>query len=104
MTNLPNKYQLGFRLFRGEDLNAISNAANASNVASQTVQTSIATVGAGTLIFGLVGRVNVVMTKVVYGVYHGRFIEELLAHFDDRFSTATATAQKELQDQFRTAS
>lgn len=49
MTNLPNKYQLGFRLFRGEDLNAISNAANAGNVASQSSQTSIATVGAGTL-------------------------------------------------------
>lgn len=49
MTNLPNKYQLGYRLFRGEDLNAISNAANAGNVASQSSQASIATVGAGTL-------------------------------------------------------
>lgn len=49
MTNLPVKYQLGFRLFRGEDLNAISLAANAANISSQVAQTSIATVGAGTL-------------------------------------------------------
>lgn len=49
MTNLPNKYQLGFRLFRGEDLNAISNAVNQNTAGGNTVQTGIATVGAGTL-------------------------------------------------------
>jgi hypothetical protein len=37
----------------------------------------------------------VAMTKVIYGVYHGRFIEMLLTHFDDSFTSATATAQKE---------
>jgi len=28
-----------------------------------------------------------------YAVYHGRFIEMLLAHFDEGFSEAFATAQ-----------
>jgi hypothetical protein len=49
----------------------------------------------GALIFGLVGKKDVQMTKVVYGVYHGRFTEMLLTHFDDDFSAANATAQKD---------
>jgi hypothetical protein len=49
----------------------------------------------GMLQFGLLGEENVQMTKPVYGVFHGRFIEMLLTHFDDSFSTATATAQEE---------
>jgi len=32
------------------------------------------------------------ITKEVYGIYHGRFIEMLLVHFDDQFSNAYATA------------
>jgi hypothetical protein len=51
----------------------------------------------GALIFGLVGKTNVQMTKVIYAVYHGRFIEMLLTHFDDSFSVASATAQKDAQ-------
>lgn len=35
------------------------------------------------------------MTKPIYGVYHGRFIEMLLTHFDDSFASVAATAQKE---------
>lgn len=35
------------------------------------------------------------MTKMIYGVYHGRFIEMMLAHFDTDFSLATASAQKD---------
>jgi hypothetical protein len=46
----------------------------------------------GMLQFGLVGKRGVMMTKSIYGVYHGRFIEEILVHFDDKFSTVTATA------------
>jgi hypothetical protein len=49
----------------------------------------------GILQFGLLGQQKVEMTKSIYGVYHGRFIEELLTHFDGDFSTATATAQKD---------
>jgi hypothetical protein len=32
------------------------------------------------------------VTRVVYGVYHGRFIEMLLNHFDQSFDNASATA------------
>lgn len=42
--------------------------------------------------FGIVGRKGITMTKLVYGVYHGRFLEMLLTHFDDRFSSASITA------------
>lgn len=52
-------------------------------------------VAPGSLIFGLLGKKDTQMTKVVYGVYHGRFIEMLLTHFDDQFSAASATAQKD---------
>ncbi len=52
-------------------------------------------VSSGILQFGLLGQINVEMTKVVYGVYHGRFIEMLLTHFDNDFSSATSTAQKD---------
>jgi hypothetical protein len=32
------------------------------------------------------------ISKVVYGVYHGRFIESMLTHCDELFSQALATA------------
>jgi hypothetical protein len=50
-------------------------------------------IGSGVLMFGLVGCKSITMTKVVYGVYHGRFIEMLLTHFDKSFSTASASAE-----------
>lgn len=59
-------------------------------------------VSIGILQFGLIGEENVVMTKVVYGIYHGRFIEMLLTHFDTHFSTATATAIGDDIDSFKT--
>lgn len=59
-------------------------------------------VAPGVLIFGLLGKKDVVMTKLIYGVYHGRFIEMLLTHFDNDFSAASATAQKDAQvDNFK---
>ena len=33
------------------------------------------------------------LSKEAYAVYHGRFIEMLLAHFDEDFSLVTATAK-----------
>ena len=51
--------------------------------------------GAGVLSFGLLGHTGTVMTKPLYGVYHGRFIEMLLTHFDRQFATAAATALKD---------
>jgi hypothetical protein len=58
----------------------------------------------GVLRFGILGQKNVAMSAVVYGVYHGRFIEMLLSHFDTKFSTAAATALKSLGDNFDTSS
>jgi len=33
--------------------------------------------------FGLIGRKDEVMSKMIYGLYHGRFSEMLLIHFDE---------------------
>ena len=35
---------------------------------------------------------NNVITTEVYSVYHGRFIESMLAHFDKEFSNANASS------------
>ena len=48
-TFLPNKHQLGFRLFRGETLNSISNAVNQLGVQGIPVNGALTTVGASTL-------------------------------------------------------
>src|ERR1039458_3036094 len=47
----------------------------------------------GCLQFGLLGLKSTSMSRTIYGVYHGRFIEMLLTHFYDQFSNATATSQ-----------
>lgn len=52
-------------------------------------------VGNGVLQFGLLGPQNKPMTKLIYGVYHGRFIEMLLTHFDNDFTLASAKAQQQ---------
>ncbi len=52
----------------------------------------------GELRFGILGQKNVQMSKTIYGVYHGRFIEMLLTHFDTDFTLATATAQATTPD------
>jgi hypothetical protein len=44
------------------------------------------------LVFIFLGNKNVVTTKVIYGVYHGRSIEMLLTHFDLELSQITATS------------
>jgi len=54
----------------------------------------------GFLSFGLVGEKNKEMLKEVYGVYHGRFIQMLLNHFDDYFDSVTATAEMDDIDEF----
>lgn len=52
--------------------------------------------------FGFLGPKDTTTTKTVYGVYHGRFIEMLLTHFDKEFLNATATAQKDsMVDNFK---
>ena len=43
------------------------------------------------LAFGLIGRKDEVMTKSIYGIYHGRFSEMLLTHFDLRITNLELT-------------
>ena len=50
------------------------------------------TVTGGKLVFKILRNTKVTMTRPIYGVYHGRFIEMLVTHFDLDFSSATATA------------
>jgi len=50
--------------------------------------------------FGILAPKDVNLSVSVYGVYHGRFIEMLLSHFDKNFTEAYATAQKTDPDYF----
>ena len=50
-------------------------------------------VESGCLVLKTIKPKDKTLTKVVYAVYHGRFIEMLLTHFDSDFSTAVASAQ-----------
>lgn len=46
----------------------------------------------GELHFVFLGNKQVTTTKLIYAIYHGRFAEMLLNHFDDSFSRVEATA------------
>lgn len=50
--------------------------------------------------FGILAPKDINMSKMIYGLYHGRFIEMLLIHFDANFSNVIATAQQEEPDYF----
>ncbi|MET4138120.1 hypothetical protein [Pedobacter sp. UYP1] len=54
----------------------------------------------GELRFGILKNENIDMSTIIYGVYHGRFIEMLLSHFDNKFTDALATAHKTEPDNF----
>lgn len=41
------------------------------------------------------------LSKEVYAIYHGRFIEMVLAHFDTEFSSGSATAMPVMSDLVR---
>ncbi len=49
-------------------------------------------VGANELIFSIIGPVNTSISSLVYGIYHGRFTESMLVHFDDSFDSAISSA------------
>jgi hypothetical protein len=51
------------------------------------------------LVFNILNPRGVAITKEVYGVYHGRFIEMLLVHFDNSFMNADASAAVAAGDQ-----
>ena len=44
------------------------------------------------LIFNIVALQHRNLSRVVYGVYHGRFAEMVLVHFDDKCERVTVTA------------
>ena len=50
--------------------------------------------------FGILKNDKRDLSTVIYGVYHGRFIEMLLTHFDKSFTTVYATAHKTEPDNF----
>ncbi len=50
------------------------------------------TAKAGRLVLNILKSQNSSVSKEVYAIYHGRIIESLLAHCDNMFSEATATA------------
>lgn len=49
-------------------------------------------IGHGELKFGIYPPKDSVVSTQIYGIYHGRFIEMMLSHFDHEFSTIAATA------------
>ena len=53
---------------------------------------------AGELRLTILPPKNAVITSEIYAIYHGRFIEMLLAHFDESFTRAGATAQATSKD------
>ena len=50
------------------------------------------TIATGELKFGFLGNNNIITTKLIYAVYHGRFIEMLLNHFDEEITEVKSTA------------
>src|SRR6266496_818133 len=44
------------------------------------------------LVFNILCRRGETLSRVVYGVYHGRFIEMRLNHFDEKFTRASESA------------
>jgi len=55
-------------------------------------------ISAGILTFTTLPPRGVALSNEIYAIYHGRFIEMLLAHFDSQFSDAEATAVGTTQD------
>ncbi|KVP98758.1 hypothetical protein WJ97_09965 [Burkholderia ubonensis] len=51
-------------------------------------------IGIGSLDLKLIKRNDERLTKTVYGVYHGRFIEMLLTHFDETCDAVEASAMQ----------
>lgn len=50
------------------------------------------------VVFKILTPKSSTMSKPTYGLYHGRFIEMLLTHFDLQFSRAVASAMPERGD------
>ncbi|MBA8734191.1 hypothetical protein [Chromobacterium violaceum] len=53
------------------------------------------------IVFNILPSKGKVVSHTVYGIYHGRFIEMLLNHFDKQFESASATALPTTSDRIR---
>ena len=51
--------------------------------------------------FGILGPTTIQLSQEIYAIYHGRFIEMLLAHFSADFGHAIATSKKTEPDIFK---
>jgi hypothetical protein len=58
---------------------------------------------AAELSFAIIHPNNGVVTSENYAVYHGRFVEMMLAHFDSQFTNATSTAMPTAYDKIKAA-
>ena len=45
------------------------------------------------VVFGIISRRSVRLTKTIYAIYHGRFAEMLLTHFDTNIDKITISSQ-----------
>lgn len=52
------------------------------------------------IVFGILGNKETTMTKQLYGLYHGRFIEMMLTHFDKKMKSIWPTVMKSEYDIF----
>lgn len=55
----------------------------------------------GRIVFNVIPPKLRAVSQVVYGIYHGRFIEMLLNHFDKEFEDALATALATSSDRLK---
>ncbi|MBN3797941.1 hypothetical protein [Burkholderia sp. Ac-20392] len=53
------------------------------------------------IVFNIVPPKGKIVSRATYGIYHGRFIEMLLNHFDEQFESASATAMPTDNDRIR---
>lgn len=42
--------------------------------------------------FGFLGNTTIITTKMIYAVYHGRFAEMILSHFDEKIISIETSA------------
>ena len=54
----------------------------------------------GELRLGILKQKSIELSTSIYAIYHGRFIETVLSHFDQKFTTALATSVKTEPDNF----
>jgi len=61
------------------------------------------TVVGSELRFGIIHPQGMTISTEIYAIYHGRFIEMMLAHFDSKLSSGWASALPTAQDKIRAA-